>query len=189
MLDSARSPRIHAARTSRASSASVRISTLLVVGALTLSACASGPQNAGGTSPAASGAAVDGGTLVYAEVTPINNWQTQAARFYEKSNVLNSVLADPAVAGRQFDGYFGPATVGGWLAGFYGVDLIVHRWDLAVSQGLDAGLTEADLAAVDAAMDMFGELAYAPGLFGAPVPVPEGAGRCSLVLARTGRKA
>ncbi|MDN3483181.1 maleylpyruvate isomerase N-terminal domain-containing protein [Arthrobacter sp. APC 3897] len=103
--------------------------------------------------------------------------------------LVSGLLADPAVAGRQFDGYFGPATVGGWLAGFYGVDLIVHRWDLAVSQGLDAGLTEADLAAVDAAMDMFGELAYAPGLFGAPVPVPEGAGRCSLVLARTGRKA
>lgn len=25
-------------------------------------------------------------------VTPINNFQTQAARFYEKANVLNSVL-------------------------------------------------------------------------------------------------
>lgn len=111
----------------------------------------------------------------------------QTWRSHER--LVSGLLADPAVAGRQFDGYYGPDTVGGWLAGFYGVDLIVHRWDLAVSQGLDAELTEADLAAVDAAMDMFGELAYAPGLFGMPVPVPDGADRCSLVLARTGRKA
>src|SRR5690606_20728382 len=38
------------------------------------------------------GEPVEGGTFTFAEVTPINNWQTQAARFYEKANVLNSVL-------------------------------------------------------------------------------------------------
>ncbi|WAP51391.1 TIGR03086 family protein [Arthrobacter sp. ATA002] len=103
--------------------------------------------------------------------------------------LVSGLLADSAIAGKQFDGWLGPDTVGGWLAGFYGVDLVVHRWDLAVSQGLDAGLTGADLEAVDAAMDMFGEQAYAPGLFGPPVSVPDGGDRCSLVLARTGRRA
>lgn len=104
--------------------------------------------------------------------------------------LVSGLLADPAIAGRAFDGYFGPDTVGGTLAGFYGVDLIVHRWDLAVSQGLDAELAGSDLEAVDAAMDVFGRQAYAPGLFGPPVLVPDGVvDRCSLVLARTGRRA
>jgi peptide/nickel transport system substrate-binding protein len=71
--------------------AALRTSALLSAAALLLTACGG---NAGGTAqPAAnSGEPVKGGTLVYAEVTPINNFQTQSARFYEKANVLNSVL-------------------------------------------------------------------------------------------------
>src|SRR5690625_3819696 len=38
------------------------------------------------------GEPVEGGNLIFAEVTPINNWQTQEASFYEVANVLNSVL-------------------------------------------------------------------------------------------------
>ncbi|EMY34853.1 dipeptide/oligopeptide ABC transporter substrate-binding protein [Arthrobacter crystallopoietes BAB-32] len=64
---------------------------LLTAAALLLTAC--GGNAGGGAQPAAnSGEPVQGGTLVFAEVTPINNFQTQSARFYEKANVLNSVL-------------------------------------------------------------------------------------------------
>jgi peptide/nickel transport system substrate-binding protein len=64
---------------------------LLTASALLLTAC--GGNSGGGEEPAAnSSEPVQGGTLVFAEVTPINNFQTQSARFYEKANVLNSVL-------------------------------------------------------------------------------------------------
>ncbi|WP_160663385.1 ABC transporter substrate-binding protein [Pseudarthrobacter sp. ATCC 49987] len=69
----------------------LRLLALMGAAALALSACG----GAGGTSASQAGAdgkPVQGGTFVFAEVTPINNFQTQAARFYEKANVLNSVL-------------------------------------------------------------------------------------------------
>src|SRR6185312_6843255 len=73
-------------------SLSVKILTVLSVATLALSACGAGAQTTGNAAGPVSTKPVQGGTFVYAEVTPINNWQTQAARFYEKSNVLNSVL-------------------------------------------------------------------------------------------------
>ena len=84
---------------------------------------------------------------------------------------------------------FGPSTVGRTLLGFYGFDLIVHRWDIARSQGRDEQLSDAELDTVDAAVDGFGEHAYAPGIFQEPVDVPAGATRQQQVLARTGRSA
>ena len=77
----------------RNSHLSLKVTALLAALGLSLTAC--GTNNS--AAPAAdaaqnSGAPVEGGTFTYAEVTPINNWQTQAARFYEKANVLNSVL-------------------------------------------------------------------------------------------------
>lgn len=69
----------------------LRLTALLGVAGLALAGCGSAAGTA--TGPELNpGEPVEGGTLVYAEVTPINNWQTQSARFYEKSNVLNSVL-------------------------------------------------------------------------------------------------
>ncbi|WP_240615127.1 ABC transporter substrate-binding protein [Arthrobacter ruber] len=69
----------------------VRVTAMLSLAALALTACSSASSTPA-AQDAGTGGPVEGGTLVYAEVTPINNWQTQAARFYEKSNVLNSVL-------------------------------------------------------------------------------------------------
>lgn len=84
---------------------------------------------------------------------------------------------------------FGESTVGQTLLQFYGFDLIVHRWDLARSQGQDVQFTDAELDTVEAAVDGFGEHAYAPGVFKDPVQVPAGASRQQQVLARTGRRA
>ncbi|MDO5743802.1 MAG: ABC transporter substrate-binding protein [Micrococcaceae bacterium] len=72
----------------------VKVLTLLAASTLALSACGAGTQNPGNAAPNSptSNEPVQGGTFVFAEVAPINNWQTQAARFYEKANVLNSVL-------------------------------------------------------------------------------------------------
>lgn len=119
---------------------------------------------------------------------PVVDTADPERQWLEHERFVAELLADPAVAGREFAGYFGPSTIGETLAGFYGGDLIVHRWDLAISQGADAELSEEDLDAVDAAMDGFGEQAYGPGLFGPPVPVPDDAGHQRRVLARTGRR-
>src|SRR4051794_19165699 len=69
----------------------LQAAALLGTAALLLTACGG---NAGGAQQTAAddGKPVQGGTLTYAEVTPITTFQTQAARFYEKANVLNSVL-------------------------------------------------------------------------------------------------
>ena len=112
-----------------------------------------------------------------------------AARWAAHLAVVQSLLADSAVATRPHDGAFGATTVGDVLLDFYGFDLIVHRWDLARSQGREARLSEAELTLVDAAVDGWGEHAYAPGIFGAPVDVPAGADAQTRVLARTGRRA
>lgn len=111
-----------------------------------------------------------------------------AARWAAHLATVEALLADPAAASRPHDGAFGPTTVGDVLLDFYGFDLIVHRWDLARSQGRDARLTEAELALVDAAVDGWGEHAYAPGIFDTPVDVPAGADEQTRVLARTGRR-
>lgn len=70
----------------------------------------------------------------------------------------------------------------------YAVDLIVHRWSQARSQGRDARLAEDELALVDVAVDGWGEHAYAPGIFGAPVDVAAETDGQTRVLARTGRR-
>lgn len=61
---------------------------------MAITACGGDSQasNTGGTQGESADDPVRGGTLVFAEVTPIDNFQTQSARFYEKANVLNSVL-------------------------------------------------------------------------------------------------
>lgn len=110
-----------------------------------------------------------------------------AGQWAGHESLIAGLLADPEVANRRFAGYFGPSTVGETLAGFYGGDLLVHRWDLAVSQGMEAGLTEKELQDIDSSMDGFGELAYAPGLFERPVDIPGTAALEQRVLARTGR--
>ncbi len=112
-----------------------------------------------------------------------------AAAWRAHDAAVRALIADPQVAGTRYDGVFGPTTVGESLATFYGFDLLVHRWDLARSQGRDEPLTEGELDEVDAAVDGFGEHAYAPGIFAAALEPATDADRRQRVLARTGRRA
>ncbi|NNG20009.1 TIGR03086 family protein [Naumannella sp. ID2617S] len=111
-----------------------------------------------------------------------------AERWRRHEAGVRQLLADPAVAEKSYDGFFGPTTIGATLADFYGFDLILHRWDLAASQGRQERFSEAELEAAEAACDGFGDHAYAPGIFGPPVEVGEDASRQDRLLARTGRK-
>lgn len=115
--------------------------------------------------------------------------QEPSQRWLAHAAAVDALLADDLIADERFDGFFGPTTIGDTWARFYCFDLLVHRWDIGTSQGLRVDLSDEELAAIDDAVDGFGEHAYMPGIFGPPVEVGTDASRQVQVLARTGRHA
>jgi uncharacterized protein (TIGR03086 family) len=113
---------------------------------------------------------------------PAAAWRDHAKRVAE-------VLADDAVTTREFDGHFGPTTVGAAFAQFYVWDMVVHRWDVARAVGVDAGLTDEELDRIEAGADGFGPALHMDGVCRPALEVPVGAGRTTRVLARLGRSA
>ena len=101
---------------------------------------------------------------------------------------VRTLLADPDVALREYDGVFGRTTVGASLVRFYGFDLVVHRWDIAVAAGLDERLTDGELDMLERAADGFGDHLYDDGVCKPALTVHDGADRQERVLARLGRR-
>ncbi|MEP7765562.1 maleylpyruvate isomerase family mycothiol-dependent enzyme [Sanguibacter sp. 25GB23B1] len=112
-----------------------------------------------------------------------------AAAWTEHSRRVLDVLADPAVPATAFDGHFGPTTIGDTFSQFYVWDMIVHRWDVATAAGLDAGLTDAELDAIDSGAESFGEALHMDGICKPAVDVDPTADRATRALARLGRRA
>ena len=110
-----------------------------------------------------------------------------AAAWREHSRQVREALSDDAVHGKQFDGFFGPTTVGAALEQFYVWDMVVHRWDIARAVGADAGLTDEELDRISAGADSFGDALYMDGICQPAVEVPENAEREARVMARLGR--
>jgi peptide/nickel transport system substrate-binding protein len=129
----------------------LQAAALLGAAALLLTACGG---NAGGATQSAadSNEPVQGGTLVYAEVTPITTFQTQAARFYEKANVLNSVLDRLT----YFDAESG--TLVPWIASSFKAngDNTEFTFDIRPGVTFSDG-TALDAAAVKANLDALGK--------------------------------
>lgn len=129
----------------------LRVLALMGVAALALSACGA---NAAGTSAsqAQDGSPVRGGTFVFAEVTPINNFQTQAARFYEKANVLNSVLDRLT----YFDAKKGELVP--WIASKFTASEDQTRFTFTIRHGVSfSDGTPLDAKAVQANLDALGK--------------------------------
>ncbi|MEW1952499.1 TIGR03086 family metal-binding protein [Terrabacter sp. NPDC080008] len=101
---------------------------------------------------------------------------------------MRELLADPAVAGLEYDGVFGRTTVGQTIVAFHGFDLVVHRWDVATAAGLDERLTDAELETLERAADGFGDHLYDDGVCTAALAVPDDADRQARLLARLGRR-
>ena len=89
---------------------------------------------------------------------------------------------------KVYDGWFGPTTIGETVIRFYGLDLVVHGWDVASSQGAPTGFTDADMDAMEVSFEGFGEAMYADGVFAEDLPVPDDAPRQTKLLARMGRR-
>ncbi|MBM7457483.1 TIGR03086 family metal-binding protein [Rhodococcus coprophilus] len=111
---------------------------------------------------------------------PARAWRQHTAR-------VADVVADEGVVDTAYDGYFGPTTIGATFEQFYIWDMIVHRWDIATGAGLDDTFTDAEIAAVEAGADSFGDSLYMDGVCAPGVEVPDRADRATRLLARLGR--
>ncbi|QQS01871.1 MAG: TIGR03086 family protein [Austwickia sp.] len=111
---------------------------------------------------------------------PPIGWRTHA-------EAVARYLADPVVADQEVPSMGGTSTLGEVMTRFYGFDMLVHRWDLARAAGRDAAWTDAELDAIEAALDGFGEHLYGEGICAPAVPVPDDAPRADRLLARMGR--
>jgi len=103
-------------------------------------------------------------------------------------SAVRPLLTDELRA-REYDGFFGRTTMGATLDDFYGFDLLVHGWDLGSAGGRPTTFTDADMDALEAAFEGFGDHAYDDGVFREPVDVAEDADRQTKLLARMGRRA
>ena len=128
------------------------------------------------------GRGIDLGPEPDLEADPASAWHAHV-------DEVRPLLADPAVVDREFEGHFGPTTVGDSFVRFYLFDLVAHRWDLARAVGGDDQLTDDEMDQLEAQIDGFGEAAYMEGVFVPGVVAPEGADRQTRVLARLGRVA
>jgi uncharacterized protein (TIGR03086 family) len=126
------------------------------------------------------GRGVDLGEEPDVDADPAAAWRAHAAR-------VAAAVSDEAVAERAYDGFFGPTTVGASLEQFYVWDMVVHRWDVARSVGLDPALTDAELDRVESGADAFGDALYTEGICRPGAQPHADAGREVRVLARLGR--
>lgn len=111
-----------------------------------------------------------------------------AVRWHDHADAVTAALGDGDVLGTEFESYFGPSTIGATLATFYGLDLIVHRWDLARAGDVETELRDDELDHVEACLDELGDNIYAQGACAPAVEPPADATRAEALIARTGRK-
>lgn len=123
------------------------------------------------------------------DVGPRPDTADPVAAWHAHDAAVRALLADEAVASREYDGYFGPTTIGETLVGFYGFDLIVHRWDLAQAGGRDERFTDEEMDTLELSSEGFGEHLYDDGVCRPAVQVPDDADRQARLLGRLGRRA
>ncbi len=123
----------------------------------------------------------DLGTAPDVAADPAAAWREHAERVRER--LTDDVAATP------YEGFFGPSTVGGTFEQFYVWDMVVHRWDVARTAGLDGALTDEELHRIERGIEGFGPAIYMEGICRDGVEPPAGADRTTTLLARLGRRA
>jgi len=127
------------------------------------------------------GRGFDPGPEVDGDVDPAAAWRAHA-------RAVGDLLNRPEVPATEYDGYFGPTTVGRTLIQFYVPDMVAHRWDIATAVGADDRLTDAELDRLEANIDSWGDAMYMDGICKPGVVAPDGASRQAVLLARMGRR-
>ncbi len=108
---------------------------------------------------------------------------------WEAVRTLSQEILGDERGATTFEGYFGPTTIAEVIDRFYGMDLLVHRWDIARGAGLAA---HQELDAADAAhyLEMAranGDALRMEGICGPEVPAPADASAGEQLLAFLGR--
>jgi uncharacterized protein (TIGR03086 family) len=98
-----------------------------------------------------------------------------------------TVLAEPQLAGTEYDGLFGRAVVEETIDGFLGFDLVVHRWDLARATGQRTHIEDDEVARIAVQAEHLGDALRTPGVCGPPVEVPAEASPADRLLGLLGR--
>ena len=124
---------------------------------------------------------VDLGPAPDVAADPAAAWRTHATR-------VRAALTDD-VAATPYEGFFGPSTVGETFDQFYVWDMVVHRWDVARTAGMDAPFSDEELDRTERGIEGFGPALYMEGSCRDGVEPPVGADRTTRVLARLGRRA
>lgn len=125
---------------------------------------------------------IDLGVAPDLDTDPAGAWRAHAER-------VIAAITDDAVAAIEYDGHFGPTTVGATLEQFYVFDMVVHRWDIARSIGADDELSDTELDWIEAGANSFGEALYMDGVCRPGVEPPANADRKARLLALLGRRA
>lgn len=104
-------------------------------------------------------------------------------------DAMQAALDDPEVAGTEYDGLFGRATLAQGVDRFMAVDLLVHTWDLARAAGLDDRLDPDEVRRVFEELQPMDDMLRAPKAFGPKLDPREGADEQGRLLAFLGRGA
>lgn len=110
-----------------------------------------------------------------------------AVRWAKHSSQVAEIFADPAIANKVYESYFGTTTLGETLLRFYGFDMVAHRWDIATAVGYKHQFTDDELTFLNDAADGFGPALYSDGVCKPGVEAPANSDRQTQVLARLGR--
>ena len=111
-----------------------------------------------------------------------------AAAWRDHAKRVREALTDD-LAATPYESFFGPSTVGETFGQFYVWDMVVHRWDVARTAGMDAPFSDEDLDRTERGIEGFGPALYMEGICRDGVEPPAGADRTARLLARLGRRA
>ncbi len=110
-----------------------------------------------------------------------------AQAWHSHAEAVIDLLSSDGVAERNYEGYFGPATIGDTMANFYGWDLAVHTWDVARAIGEGNPISDAEARELAAGAEGWGAALYSDGVCAAALPVDDDAGDADKLLAKLGR--
>lgn len=112
-----------------------------------------------------------------------------ALAWREHVALVRPIVTDAELMASEYDGYFGPTTVGDSLGQFYVFDMIVHRWDVATATGVGTTFDDRELDGIEAGAASWGDALYMEGICAPAVEVAPEADRTERVLAMLGRRA
>jgi uncharacterized protein (TIGR03086 family) len=110
-----------------------------------------------------------------------------AAAWQALDQSLRAALADPDVAGREFDMRGERYRVDAAIDMFCTGDILVHTWDLARATGLDETLDPDEVHRMYTGMLPYDDVLRASGQYGARVDVPDDTDEQTKLIAFTGR--